>query len=113
MDSWNDFATAEPEMAQHGLALLEQRGAGEGFFATVAAHGTPRINVLNVGVRDGRAPLPTGGRALRPIRARHAPVPRQIHIRPLPARSGGSSSGPRRGRGEGAPEHVERADWSP
>lgn len=54
MNSWNAFALAEPEMAEKGLALLEQRGAGEGFFATVAANGTPRIHVLNVGIRDGR-----------------------------------------------------------
>ena len=54
METWEGFARAEPEMAEAGQALLEQRGAGEGFFATVAAHGTPRINVLYVGVRDGR-----------------------------------------------------------
>jgi hypothetical protein len=37
-----------------GLALLYRRGDGEGFLATVAATGTPRIHPLNVGVRDGR-----------------------------------------------------------
>ena len=41
-------------MAQKGRALLYQRGDGEGFFTTVAAHGTPRIHLLNVGLRDGR-----------------------------------------------------------
>ena len=54
MQSWSEFAAAEPEMAEQGRALLYQHGDGEGFFATVAPHGTPRINVLNVGVYDGR-----------------------------------------------------------
>ena len=54
MKSWGDFARAEPQMAEKGRALIYRRGDGEGLFATVAAHGTPRINVLNVGVHDGR-----------------------------------------------------------
>jgi hypothetical protein len=54
MESWNDFAAVEPEMADLGRALLYQRGDGEGFLATVAANGTPRIHPLNVGVVDGR-----------------------------------------------------------
>jgi hypothetical protein len=54
MASWGDFAAAEPEMAEKGQALLYQRGDGEGFLATVAADGTPRIHPLNVGVVDGR-----------------------------------------------------------
>ncbi len=41
-------------MAEKGRALLYQRGDGEGFLATVAANGTPRIHPLNVGVVDGR-----------------------------------------------------------
>ena len=41
-------------MAAKGLAVLHQRGDGEGFLATVAANGTPRLHPLNVGVRDGR-----------------------------------------------------------
>lgn len=41
-------------MAEQGRALLHRRGDGEGFLATVAANGTPRIHPLNVGVRDGR-----------------------------------------------------------
>ena len=41
-------------MAEKGLALLNQRGDGEGFLTTVAANGTPRIHPLNVGVRSGR-----------------------------------------------------------
>src|SRR5574338_235006 len=54
MKSWNEFARAEPEMAEAGLAILNQRGDGEGFLATVARNGIPRISFLNVGVRDGR-----------------------------------------------------------
>ena len=41
-------------MAAKGLAILHQRGDGEGFLTTVAGNGTPRIHPLNVGVRDGR-----------------------------------------------------------
>lgn len=54
MGDWAAFASAEPEMAEKGRALLYQRGDGEGFLATVAASGTPRIHPLNVGVVDGR-----------------------------------------------------------
>jgi hypothetical protein len=54
VESWSAFAAAEPEMAEKGRALLYQRGDGEGFLATVAANGTPRIHPLNVGVVDGR-----------------------------------------------------------
>jgi hypothetical protein len=54
MDGWDAFARAEPQMAELGLALLHRRGDGEGFLATVAANGTPRIHQLNVSVRDGR-----------------------------------------------------------
>jgi hypothetical protein len=54
MESWSAFAAVEPEMAEKGRALLYQRGDGEGFLATVAANGTPRIHPLNVGVVDGR-----------------------------------------------------------
>jgi len=54
MADWATFAAAEPEMAEKGRALLYQRGDGEGFLATVAANGTPRIHPLNVGVVDGR-----------------------------------------------------------
>jgi hypothetical protein len=54
MECWDAFARADPDMAERGLALLYQRGDGEGLLATVAANGTPRIHPLNVGVRDGR-----------------------------------------------------------
>ena len=54
MESWDAFARAETEIAAKGIALLDQRGDGEGMLATVAANGTPRIHPLNVGVRDGR-----------------------------------------------------------
>lgn len=54
MGDWADFEAAEPEMAARGRAVLYQRGDGEGFMATVAANGTPRIHPLNVGIVDGR-----------------------------------------------------------
>ncbi len=54
MTSWAAFAAADPEMAERGSALLYQRGDGEGFLATVAADGVPRIHPLNVGIVDGR-----------------------------------------------------------
>lgn len=54
MTSWAAFAAADPEMAERGRALLYQRGDGEGFLATVAADGVPRIHPLNVGIVDGR-----------------------------------------------------------
>jgi hypothetical protein len=54
MQSWSAFAGAEPEMAEKGRLLIYQRGDGEGFLATIAANGIPRIHPLNVGVVDGR-----------------------------------------------------------
>ncbi len=54
METWDAFAAAEPAMAEKGRQLLYRRGDGEGLLATVAADGTPRIHVLNVGVKDGR-----------------------------------------------------------
>lgn len=54
MEDWNAFAAAEPEMAEIGLAVLNQRGDGEGLLATIGGNGTPRIHPLNVGVREGR-----------------------------------------------------------
>ena len=54
MQGWDAYEQAEAEMAAKGLALIHQRGDGEGLLATVAANGTPRLHPLNVGVRDGR-----------------------------------------------------------
>ena len=54
MESWSKFATAEPELAEKGRQLLYRRGDGEGFLATVAPNGIPRLHPLNVGVVDGR-----------------------------------------------------------
>lgn len=54
MEPWSAFAKAEPDMADAGLAVLNQRGDGEGLLATIGANGTPRIHPLNVGVRAGR-----------------------------------------------------------
>ena len=54
MESWSEFAAAEPELAERGRQLIYRRGDGEGFLTTVAASGIPRIHPLNVGVVDGR-----------------------------------------------------------
>ena len=51
---WDALERAEPDLAAKGKALLYQRGDGQGFLATVAGNGTPRIHPLNVGVKDGR-----------------------------------------------------------
>lgn len=54
MQSWSEFAAAEPEIAEKGRHLLYQRGDGEGLFTTVAPDGVPRTHPVNVGVKDGR-----------------------------------------------------------
>ena len=51
--SWSTFATAEPELAARGRALLERSGIGEGFLATVG-DGPPRIHPVHVRIVDGR-----------------------------------------------------------
>lgn len=65
MDGWTALERDEPEIASRGLPLLHQRGDGEGFLATVAANGTPRIHPLNVGVRDGRLLVFVQGRSAK------------------------------------------------
>jgi hypothetical protein len=52
--SWQDFAAAEPEMAETGRALLEQFGPGLAFLATVRSDGAPRLHPV--------CPVLTGGR---------------------------------------------------
>ncbi|HEY7039685.1 MAG TPA: hypothetical protein VID28_12550 [Methylomirabilota bacterium] len=44
MRTWADFATAEPELATTGAALLTQFGVGLAFLATVDGHGAPRLH---------------------------------------------------------------------
>ena len=54
MTTWADFATAAPEMAASGRALLERTGAGEGLLATVRDDVPPRIHTVKVGFVDER-----------------------------------------------------------
>ena len=54
MTTWLDFATAAPEQAAAGLALIERTGIGEGLLATVRGDGPPRIHPVHVRIVDGR-----------------------------------------------------------
>jgi hypothetical protein len=44
MVTWREFATAAPELAQTGRALLNQFGVGLAFLATVRKDGAPRLH---------------------------------------------------------------------
>ena len=44
MVTWNDFATAEPELADIGRSLLFQFRVGLAFLATVRKDGAPRLH---------------------------------------------------------------------
>src|SRR5262245_11914641 len=44
MHTWTDFATAEPDLAATGAALLNQFGVGLAFLATVDGDGAPRLH---------------------------------------------------------------------
>jgi hypothetical protein len=85
MESWAAFASAEPDMAEKGRELLYQRGGGEGFLATVARNGVPRIHVLNVGVQDGRLLVFVQGHSAkaRDLEANHSYA---LHAHQDPAR---------------------------
>ena len=54
MPSWDEFATAAPEMAAPGRRLLERSGIGEALLATVRGDGLPRIHPVYVAIVDGR-----------------------------------------------------------
>jgi len=54
MVAWQDFAAAEPEMAEIGRALLEQFGPGLAFLATVRSDGAPRLHPVCPVLTDGR-----------------------------------------------------------
>jgi hypothetical protein len=51
--SWQEFAAADPVMADQGRAALYRRGDGEGFLVTVAGEAPPRTHPVNAGVVDG------------------------------------------------------------
>jgi hypothetical protein len=54
MTTWDEFATAAPDLAESGRAVLERSGTGEGLLATVRPGSPPRINPVKVGIVDGR-----------------------------------------------------------
>src|SRR3954470_11822775 len=54
MTSWDDFATAAPDIATAGRALLERSGIGEGLLATVRGAAPPRIHPVHIRIVAGR-----------------------------------------------------------
>ena len=44
MKRWCEFAEEEPELAEHGRALIYQHGVGLGYLATVRKDGAPRLH---------------------------------------------------------------------
>lgn len=54
MSTWNGFAAAAPELADHGRRLFERYGTGEALLATVRGDATPRIHPINIAIVDGR-----------------------------------------------------------
>jgi hypothetical protein len=46
MVSWEAFATARPDLADAGRALLYQHGVGLAFLATTARDGAPRVHPM-------------------------------------------------------------------
>src|SRR5213595_2188997 len=46
MVTWEEFAAAEPDLAETGRALLFQFGVGLAFLATVRKDGAPRLHPL-------------------------------------------------------------------
>ena len=53
MSTWNEFATAAPQLAEQGRALLYRTGNGEALIATVREGTPPRIHPIAVGIVDG------------------------------------------------------------
>jgi hypothetical protein len=53
MNSWNDFETREPQMAEAGKTLLYQFGVGLAFLASVRKDGAPRLHPICPTVVDG------------------------------------------------------------
>jgi hypothetical protein len=53
MASWDEFASAAPDLATAGQALFERGGHGAGLLATVRGELAPRIHPVSVGIVDG------------------------------------------------------------
>ena len=54
MSTWDEFASAAPEMAAMGRRLFERSGIGEGLLATIRGEGLPRIHPIYLAIVDGR-----------------------------------------------------------
>jgi pyridoxamine 5'-phosphate oxidase-like protein len=54
MATWDDLATAAPELEETARRLLTRSGIGEGLLATVRGDAPPRINPVYAEVVDGR-----------------------------------------------------------
>jgi hypothetical protein len=54
MATWDDLASAEPELAADGHRLLRRTGIGEGLLATIRDDQPPRINPVYAEIVDGR-----------------------------------------------------------
>lgn len=52
--TWAEFEAQEPGLAAAGRRLIYQRGDGEGLLVTVCGDDLPRVNVVNLGVVEGR-----------------------------------------------------------
>lgn len=54
MATWDELATAAPELEETARRLLTRSGIGEGLLATVRGKAPPRINPVYAEVVDGR-----------------------------------------------------------
>ncbi len=54
MTTWDDFATAAPDIAGDGQRLIEAHGHGSVLLATVRGDAPPRIHPISVAIVDGR-----------------------------------------------------------
>lgn len=57
MATWGEFAAADPEMAAHGLKLLQQfgdRNTGLAYLATTRKDGSPRVHPVCPFIGEGR-----------------------------------------------------------
>jgi hypothetical protein len=83
--SWKSFATAAPELAEVGRALLTQFGVGLAFLATVRRDGAPRLHpVCPVLSGDGLFVLITPGSPKRHDLARDGRYALQTFPQPKP-----------------------------
>jgi uncharacterized pyridoxamine 5'-phosphate oxidase family protein len=53
MASWSDLEREAPTIAAEGRRLLEARGHGEAFLATVRGDAAPRIHPISMAIVDG------------------------------------------------------------